>query len=175
LNRKNISIAAAILVCLSILTTLSIANVWAPTNRPDPSGGFSFRVEIDGIATASFSEVEGVNVSVDVFEYREGTDQLKPQLIPGVAHFGPIILRKGITTPSDELWLWMKMTLDGTVDRRSMSIILMNPSRNDIMRVNLAKAWPSGWSLGKLDSMNKEPVLEELVIQYEDITVEIYR
>jgi len=43
------------------------------------------------------------------------------------------------------------------------------------MRVNLAKAWPSGWSLGKLDSLNKEPVLEELVIQYEDITVEIYR
>jgi phage tail-like protein len=167
-------IATTVLVSLSILATLTIASVWAPNPRPDPSGGFSFRVEIDGIAIASFSEVEGVNVSVDIFEYREGTDQLKPQLVPGVAHFGPVILRKGITSPNKELWEWMEMTLDGSVSRRHMSIILMNPSRTDIMRVNLADAWPSGWSLGRLDGLNKEPVLEELVIQYEDISVEIY-
>lgn len=165
---------------LTVLT-LVIANiviyatsVTAPTSpRPDPSGGFSFRVEIDGIAVASFTEVEGLNVTVDVFEYREGTDQLKPQLVPGVAHFGPLKLRKGITSPNKELWDWMKMTIDGTVDKRSMSVILMDPAKNDIMRINLSEAWPSGWSIGTLDGLKKNPALEELVIQYEDITVDV--
>ena len=35
---------------------------------------FRYRVEIDGINRASFSEVSGMSASIDAVEYREGDD-----------------------------------------------------------------------------------------------------
>ena len=42
--------------------------------RNDPYKNFNFRVEIDGIAQAGFSECTGLRVEIDVIEYREGGD-----------------------------------------------------------------------------------------------------
>jgi phage tail-like protein len=138
-KKKRIYLTLAILITAISLGIAYINLVSAPPSGPPaPHGGFSFRVEIDGIVTSSFSEVEGLNVTVDVIESREGTEEIKPRTSPGVAHFGPLILRRGITTPSRELWEWMKLTLEGTVDKRDMSVILMSPSREDLMRIKPA-------------------------------------
>ena len=69
MNKKIFSLALAILLAVSLGTTLWISSANAATGeKKDPSGGYSFRVEIDGIVQASFLEVEGLNVSVDVTE-----------------------------------------------------------------------------------------------------------
>lgn len=39
-----------------------------------PFKKYNYRVEIDSIDVAAFSEVSGFDASVDVIEYREGTD-----------------------------------------------------------------------------------------------------
>lgn len=43
-----------------------------PPIRADPLPGFNFRVEIDGIALASFAEVSGLISETAVIEYRTG-------------------------------------------------------------------------------------------------------
>lgn len=151
-----------------------ITSVKAPevAGRSDPNGGYSFLVEIDGIVQSSFRSVEGVNVTVSVAEYREGTDVINPRLLPGIAHYGPLRLKYGVVDSNTELWQWMEKTLDGTVERKSMSIVILDPSRMEIMRINLREAWPSGWSISKLDSLDKGPALAELVIQYETMEIE---
>ena len=55
-----------------------------PATRHDPHGAFCFRVEIDGIAAASFSEVSGLEVEITPIDYREGNEDIVVRKIPGL-------------------------------------------------------------------------------------------
>jgi phage tail-like protein len=161
-------------ILASLLTTLSCAalialvvSAQAPGgSHPEPYLKYNFLVEIDGITQAKFSEVTGLNVTVDVIEFREGGDQTAPILIPGLAHYGPLVLKNGLTQ-SNELCDWMQATVNGSMTRRNLSIIILNAEGSEEARYNLYEAWPSSWSLSQLESLGVGPIVEELVIQYE--------
>jgi len=137
-----------------------------PGSRPEPFVKYRFVVEIDGITEASFLEVEGLNVTIDVIEYREGSDPTAAMLIPGLPHYGPLVLRNGLRANS-ELLGWLEKIVEGDVDRRNLSIVILDAEGNEVARYNVWNAWPSSWRLGKLDSLGVGPIIEELVIQYE--------
>ena len=67
-----------------------------PTARDDPYGRFNFLVELEGVARAGFSEVEGLGGEIDVIAYREGADRTNaPRLLPGLVHYPRVVLRRG--------------------------------------------------------------------------------
>ena len=51
--------------------------------RKDPYRNFRFRVEVEGIQQAGFSEVSGFDASIDVVEYREGNEVHDPAQTAG--------------------------------------------------------------------------------------------
>lgn len=164
MNRK-ILLSLTALSCVALIAL--VIGVQAPSgSRPEPYMKYNFLVEIDGITEARFMEVTGLNVTVDVVEFREGGEQTAPILIPGLAHYGPLVLKNGLTN-SNELNDWMQATVNGSMTRRSMSIIILNAEGSEEARYNLHEAWPSSWSLSELDSLSVGPIVEELVIQYE--------
>jgi len=135
-------------------------------------GKYRFLVEIDGIAWAAFREVEGLSVTIDVVEYREGSDAVNAsRLEPGLAHYGPLVLRYSVIGTSGggnrELWNWVKQTLEGNTQRRSIAVVVLDRRGNEVVRYNLSNAWPSSWRLGNLDSRSSCPLVEELTLQYE--------
>ncbi len=164
LNRKILAIALISLSCAALLAF--IVTVRAPGSRPEPYLKYNFLVEIDGIVQARFMEVEGLNVTVDVIEFREGGQPSAPILIPGLVHYGPLMLRNGLTQ-SNELLDWVQATVNGSMVRRNLSVIILDTEGNEEARYNLYEAWPSSWTLSKLDSMGLGPIVEEIVIQYE--------
>ncbi len=165
MNRRILAIALTTLG--SLLVAAFILSAQAPLGaKPEPFTKYNFLVEIDGIAEAHFMEVEGLNVTVDVIEFREGGDQSSPILIPGLVHYGPLVLKHGLTA-SPELFEWMEETVDGNLTRRNLSVIILNAEGAEVARYNAYEAWPSSWRLGKLDSLGVGPVIEELVVQYE--------
>ena len=167
MNKKVLAIAFAIIIVASISVVFIVQNAESvESQRSDSIAKYRFRVEIDGIVSAAFTEAEGLNVTVEVTEYREGTEGLAPRLIPGLVRYGPLVLRRGITT-NMELWNWIKNIIEGNDDRRNMSVIIQDRGGNDMARYNLREAWPSGYSVGKLDSLSSGTAIEELVIQYE--------
>ena len=84
-----------------------------PPGRRDPFPGFDFVVEIDGVATAGFQEVSGLEGSIDVVEYREGADvALTARKLPGLVRFGNVTLRRGITDSRD-LYAWWDAVAKG--------------------------------------------------------------
>ncbi len=133
-----------------------------------------FRIEIDGIGQAGFREVEGVGVSIEVQDAREGTD-IGPaaKTTAGLIHYGPLVLRNHVTGNADnkDLWNWIKQVIDGDEAKKNVSIVVMNRKGNDKLRFNLTQAWPSSWRLGKLDSHSGAPLIEEMVLQYETLNV----
>lgn len=168
MNKKILTIVLATLIASGIGAISMMRSTGAPVvGPPFIYGKYNFLVEIDGIMQAGFSEVEGLNVTVDVWEYREGNEpRLTPRLEPDLAHYGPLVLRWGLTE-NTELWDWMEKTLDGCVEKKNLAVVILNQRREEVARYFISDAWPSGWSLGKLDSQGIGPVIEELVIQYE--------
>lgn len=162
MRRKLIAISST-LALVAVVFGLVYSVYAPPAGQPLPA--YNFLVEIDGIAEASFMEVDGLNVTVDVIEYREGSDS-SIMLIPGVAHYGPLILKNGLTE-SNELLEWLESAVDGTLTKRSLSIIILYPNGIEAARYNCYEAWPSSWKLSELDGLNGEIAFEEIVIQYE--------
>ena len=86
-----------------------------------------------------------LSVSVESIPYREAGNNQLLRHIPGPADYGAVTLRYGVTT-SRELWDWMMVTARGEVDRRNVSIILLDSTgSSEVMRWNLQDAWPSEW------------------------------
>jgi len=80
----------------------------ATGDRKDPYRSFNFRIEIDGIAVGSFSEVSGLSSDGDVVEYRNGDDvPLHVRKLTGLRKTSNITLKRGYTQ-NRELWTCAK-------------------------------------------------------------------
>lgn len=64
-----------------------------------PLTKMNFMVNVNNInATAAFSEVSGIEASVDVIEFRQGNaNSLAPVKIPGLVKHGNVTLKFGYT------------------------------------------------------------------------------
>ena len=88
-----------------------------PAPPTTPYSALNFRVELDGITVAAFSECSGLASEIDVIEYRSGSEGGSIRKLPGLRKFANIVLKRGITTDR-QLWDWYKTVLDGAVKRK---------------------------------------------------------
>jgi phage tail-like protein len=134
--------------------------------RDDPYKAFKFRVEIDGIGTAAFSEVSGLESETAVIEYRVGTDRSGVRKLPGLTTFANIVLRRGITQDA-ELWNWRQSVVDGNVDRRNGRILLLDDAGVEAVRWTFFEGWIAKWVGPALDAAGNEVAIETIEIAHE--------
>src|SRR5438034_299098 len=103
--------------------------------RPDPFVNFNFHVEIDGISRGAFQEVSGLDSTVDVVEHREGGQNTTPYKFPGQTKHANIVLKYGMVA-DHELFDWHKSVVDGDIDRRNGSVILLDRKGQEVARWN---------------------------------------
>ncbi len=139
--------------------------------RKDPYRNFRFRIEIDGIAQAGFSEAIMPDASADVIEYREGSELPAVRKLLGRIKYGNITLKWGITD-SLELYNWWKLVEQGNMKdaRRSMSVILMDEEGSDNARWDFNEVWPVRYRPSDLEAKGNEVVIETLEIAHEKMT-----
>ncbi len=133
----------------------------------DPFGAFNFRVEIDGIAVASFSEVSGLESWTDVIEYRTG-DMERTAKLPGRTRYSNVVLKRGLTVDKS-LWQWRKQVVNGKNARRDGSIVLFDEAGNEVARWNFFRGWPCRWQGPRLRSGKSRLAIETLEIAHEGI------
>ena len=138
-----------------------------PPQRNDPYKAFNFLVEIEGVAHAVFSEVTGLESETAVIEYRAGGDNVVRKL-PGLTKYRNIVLRRGITQ-DPELWNWRKTVVEGNVDRRNGSIVLLDDKRTEVVRWNFYNGWISKWEGPDLSAKSNEVAIETLEIAHEGL------
>ncbi len=142
-----------------------------PGQRTDPYRNFGFVVEIDGLASSSFSEVELPESSITVIEYREGSDPLSSsRKLPGRVHYGNIVLRRGLTQ-SNDLWNWWNTLRNGKADRRNGSIVLLDNERNPVRRWIFQQGWPCKYAPSALSARGNEVAIETLELAVEGFEV----
>jgi phage tail-like protein len=138
--------------------------------RRDPFKSFSFVVEIDGVAAATFRSVGGLAAEAEVIEYRElgGAHSIK---LPGRIRYPNVSLRRGLTTSRD-LWDWWETVRDGAIQRRTVLITLVDDSGQPVLRWTLREAWPVKWELSELDASKNEVAIETLELAHEGLELE---
>jgi phage tail-like protein len=130
-----------------------------------------FRVEIDGIPSASFAEVGGLDSETAVVEYRTGLYLGSSLKLPGLTKYANIVLKRGITK-DQSLWKWRKAIVEGRVERRNGSIILMDESRKEVLRWTFREGWPCKYEGPKLDADANEIAIETIEIVHEGLELE---
>lgn len=137
-------------------------------DRRDPYHSYNFIVEIDGIKRAGFRECTGLDASQDAIEYREGNDALTPRKIPGLNRYSNITLRWGMTD-DDELWSWRRQAMNGTVERKNGSIVLLDDTGRERLRWNFREAWPTRWTGPSFNATGNEVAIETLELAHEGL------
>src|SRR5690606_5366708 len=90
-----------------------------------PLPAYHFIVDWGGARTG-FIEVSGLNIMVDVTEFREGSDPNKAaRKMPGQFRFGNIVLRRDIVKGDNDFFKWMSTINLNTVERRDVLITLL--------------------------------------------------
>ena len=137
-------------------------------DRNDPYAAFNFLVEIDGITRAGFQTCSGLASSQEVVEYREGTDPLNTRKLPGLSDTDNVTLSRGVTDDA-ELWTWRKSVVDGQIERKNLSIVILDATGQEQVRWNLRDSWPTRWQGPSFDATGREVAIESLEIAHEGL------
>ena len=138
--------------------------------RDDPYRNFRFRVEIDGVAEAHFSEVAIGETTTEAIDYREGTEPTHVRKLPGLTKYGNITLKRGVTD-SQVIWQWHKDILDGKIGqkRKTVSITVIDEGGLDKARFVVSEAWPTKYDPSDLNAKGNEVFIELLELVNEGI------
>ncbi len=138
--------------------------------RQDPLRNFRYRLEIDNLAVAGFSEVGIGATTTDVIDYREGTDPPHVRKLSGLTRYGNITLKRGVTD-SLELFNWHRQVVNGQLgaSRRNVVIVVADEAGQDQARFVVSQAWPVKYDPSDLNAKGNEVLIELLELVNEGI------
>jgi phage tail-like protein len=143
-----------------------------PVRRDNPYANFNFVVELGGQEAGGFSEVDLPSGEIEVIEYREGADRVSAaRKLPGRAKYANVVLKRGIAGRL-ELYDWWKSVRDGSIDRRNVSITLLDEARQPVQRWVLRDAWPTKLDYSRLEGRGNEVAIETLELAHEGFETE---
>jgi phage tail-like protein len=125
-----------------------------------------FTVEIDGIQTDQFFSCEGLELESNVYEFEEGGFNISTHKQIWQSRSPNIILKKGINK-NNELIDWYKNNTNDKVEKKTISIVLMNSSQEEIRRWNIYRAFPVRWKCSPLNASDNAFLVETIEIAHD--------
>jgi len=143
---------------------------WVPGVRPlEPFLAFNFAVEIEGLLVGGFSEVSGLESTIQVEEYREGGVNSFVRKLLGQTTHTNLVLRHGVTAVST-LWNWYDETTRGNISRRNGTIMLLDRRHIPVMWWNFRNALPVGWTGPSLSATTDDVAVEAIELAHEGLS-----
>jgi phage tail-like protein len=135
----------------------------------DPYRSYNFKLMIQGVTEGHFTECTDMWIKVDAIRYREGGQSQVVHRVPGQVEYGDITLRYGLTS-STELWNWLMSAVKGKVERKNVSIALLESDGvTEVLRWDLVNAWVSEWRGAPLDALARHLAIESITIVFESL------
>ena len=139
-------------------------------NYPLPK--FHFRVEWGG-AKIGFSEVSGLSVETDVVEYRDGSSPEYHKIkMPGMQKFGNITMKRGIFEGDNDYFKWWNTVALNTIERRDVTISLLNENHEPVVVWKVKNAWPSKVQSTDLKSDDNGVAIETIELAHEGLVMQ---
>jgi phage tail-like protein len=137
-----------------------------------PLPKFHFEVQWGG-TRIGFTEVTGLEVTTEKIEYRDGASKEYHKVkMPGMQTFGDLTLKRGIFAADNEFYDWWNTVALNTIERRDITISLLNESHEPVVIWKVKNAWPSKVTSTDLNASGNENAIETLVLAHEGLTME---
>ena len=132
----------------------------------------TFLFEVDGVEIGRFTEVNGLEVEVDVQELEEGGENSFVHKLPGRMKWPNITLKRGITQ-NDSLLSWLSKSSGeqfaasgNKLSRSTAAITLLGPSAARLRSWEFDGAFPVKWSGPTFAASSSDMAMEELEIAH---------
>lgn len=133
---------------------------------------FHFIVNWGG-TQVGFSEVSGLNIESQVIEYRDGASpEYSSRKMPGLRKFANITLKRGILSSDNEFFAWLNTTKLNTVERRDLTISLLNEEHAPVMTWKVNNAFPVKVEGPSLKATGNEVAIESIELAHEGLSIE---
>jgi len=139
-------------------------------NYPLPK--FHFQVEWGG-ANIGFTEVSGLDVESEMIEYREGSspEYIKTKM-PGMQKFSNITMKRGTFLGDNDFFDWWNSVALNTIDRRDVTISLLNENHEPVVVWKIKNAWPLKVQSTDLKADGNEVAIETIELCHEGLVIQ---
>jgi phage tail-like protein len=137
-----------------------------------PLPKFHFQVQWGG-TRIGFTEVTGLTIDNEVIEYREGSSPEYSKIkMPGLHKFGNITLKRGVFANDNEYYNWLNTVKLNTIERRDITINLLNEEHQPVVTWKVKNAWPTKIQSPDLKSDANEAAIESIELVHEGVVIE---
>jgi phage tail-like protein len=92
--------------------------------------------------------------------------------MPGLRKFNNITLRRGVVKGDNEFFTWMNSIHQNNVQRRNVSITLLDEDHQPIRIYKIHKAWPCKIESSNLNATGNDVAMETIELAHEGLTIE---
>jgi phage tail-like protein len=152
-----------------------------PFDPADPAAhpftAFNFLVEVQvgvlsgTLASAAFSECDGLEMTMEPKTIREGGRNSGPVHMTGPVSYGQLTLKRGMTANVD-LWRWFeRVNAPGNGGLRCTAevVMLAADARTEQLRFRLGGCLPVKLKAGALNAKDGQLAIEEMQVAYESL------
>lgn len=139
---------------------ITLADSAAAPGQPLKSGGSA--------PAGGFSECSGLEMSLDVEEYKEGGNNATILRFPTRLKWANLRLKRGIAM-TDDLWLWHFGFVQGKVVRRNGVVTLQDERQKPVKMWAFTRGLPVKWTGPSLNATQNQVAIEELEIAHEGL------
>ncbi len=137
-----------------------------------PIPKFHFRVEWGG-NNVGFSEVSGLNIENKIIEYRDGVSpEFSKIKMPGMREYSNITLKRGVFKGDNEFYKWLNTISLNTVERRDITISLLNETHDPVVVWKVHNAFPLKIQSTDLKADGSEVAIEQIDLAHEGLTIQ---
>ena len=137
-----------------------------------PIPKFHFQVDWGG-AKIGFTEVTGLDVQTEVIEYRDGASpEYSKRKMPGMQKFSNITLKRGTFAKDNEYYKWWNTVKLNTIERRDITISLLNENHEPVVVWKVKNAWPTKVTSTDLKADGNEVAIESIELVHEGLTIQ---
>ena len=133
---------------------------------------FHFQVEWGG-TQIGFTEVSGLDVETEVVEYRHGASpEYSKVKMPGMQKFSNLTLKRGTFATDNEYYDWWNSVKLNTIERRNITISLLNEEHEPVITWKVKNAWPTKVQSTDLKADGNEVAIESMEIVHEGLSIQ---
>lgn len=125
-----------------------------------------YYVTIGGLTNAVFSEVSGLQMETELFEYQEGGNNAFTYKFPVGTKVGNITLKRGVAK-DNSLFKWYMRVANGMMDLREVTIVLYTTQDSEkILTWTFTDCYPCKWSGPQLAAGTDSTAIETLELAH---------
>jgi phage tail-like protein len=133
---------------------------------------FHFKVEWGG-KNVGFSEASGLTQELQLIEYRDGNSPDYSTIkMPGLHKYNNVTLKRGVMKGDNEFFKWLNTVKLNTIERRDLTISLLNENHEAVMVWKAHNAFPVKVEGPGLKASGNEVAIESIEIAHEGLTLQ---